>query len=112
MFWVNGSNAFLGMFPQWTLAGAVLAVGKAARDWVVDQRPFHWAHGVCETEVTVRPVDETDTIPHRIVMRITPDTVRGWREIGINPFIEACAQLKEHLGGNRPTGELTLLTLL
>jgi hypothetical protein len=45
-------------------------------------------------------------------MVIRPETTRRWKEIGINPFLEARAQLKEHLDSIRPALSLSQLLLL
>jgi hypothetical protein len=38
--------------------------------------------------------------------------VRRWKDIGINPFLEACAQVREHLCGERGAGTVSYLVLL
>lgn len=111
MFLEGTPDAFLGVRPEWTLEGVKLPCeSEAGLD--LEQRPFQWAHGVWETEVVARAKGAADNLPHRVIMRIAPDTVRRWKEVGINPFLEACAQLREHLARKRHPGELSLLILL
>ena len=43
------------------------------------------------------------TIRPRASLRVTPDTLRWWKEAGINPFLEACAQLKNTSGATPDT---------
>jgi hypothetical protein len=113
IFLEGSSRAFLGKRPEWTLAGACLQNGSRPAHWKIDQRPFHWADGVWEAEILATPSDDTFSASlRRIIMRIAPDTMRRWNEIGINPFLEACAQLKDHLRSKASPGEMTLLTLL
>jgi hypothetical protein len=47
-----------------------------------------------------------------LTLRIASDTVRRWKDIGINPFLEACAQMKEHLCGERGGHTRSYLVLL
>jgi hypothetical protein len=103
-------NAFLTMRPVWTLAGAALTV--AGKDLSLDQTAFRWIDGVWEADVAVCHAENGDGPWHRLTLRIASDTARRWHEAGINPFIEACAQLKEHLGGVRKGGATSFLTLL
>jgi hypothetical protein len=115
LIFLEGSpRAYLGKLPEWTLTGACLENGNdSCPEWTIDQRPFHWADGVWEAELLATPHEESrSTDARRIVMRITPDTMRRWKEVGINPFLEACAQLKDHLRSKASPGEMTLLTLL
>lgn len=105
------SNAFLTMRPSWTVAGAIVAVG--VEDSSLDQTPFRWIDGIWEAAVDVRHADNGNAPWHQLTLRISPDTVRRWNEAGINPFIEACAQLKEHLAGvRRADATSSFLTLL
>jgi hypothetical protein len=92
----ESKQAFLATRPEWTCRGALLktADGLAAR---VEQTPFMWVDGAWEAEVTIMPVEagpgmQTITLK----ARITPDTLRRWADMAINPFIEACAQLQDH----------------
>ena len=92
------SNAFLASRPEWTLAGATLSCGDDG-DLTLEQTPFRWSDGVWEAEVIVERVGHTPRVPHYLTLRIAADTVRRWKDIEINPFLEACAQIKEHLSG-------------
>jgi hypothetical protein len=98
------------MRPSWTVAGATLAVGVA--DLTFDQTPFRWIDGIWEADVEVHHSANGRGPWHQLTLRISSDTVRRWNELGINPFIEACAQLKEHLGAVRKAGVTSFLTLL
>jgi hypothetical protein len=113
MIFLEGSpRAFLGKRPEWTLDGARVE-NDNKHQWDIDQRPFHWADGVWEAEVTATGGDHTGVgDARRVIVRIAPDTMRRWKDIGINPFLEACAQLKDHLRSKAFPGEMTLLTLL
>jgi hypothetical protein len=104
------SNSFLMLRPEWTLTGAMLRCG-ARGDFTLEQRPFRWIEGVWEADVIVSPAD-TDKVPHQLTLRIASDTVRRWKDIGINPFLEACAQMKEHLCGERGGHTRSYLVLL
>jgi hypothetical protein len=112
IFLEGSSRAFLGKRPEWTLDGAL--VGNDSKpQWHINQRPFHWADGVWEAEVVATASDHhlADDL-RRVIVRIAPDTMRRWKEVGINPFLEACAQLRDHLRRKAFPGEMTLLTLL
>lgn len=111
MSFAGDAHAFIGLRPEWTLEGAELAGDHALR-FALEQSPFLWAHGVWEAEVLARPEGKLDSLPQRVLIRITPDTLRRWKEVGLNPFLEARAQLREHLSRKRPAGELSLLILL
>jgi hypothetical protein len=113
MIFLEGSpRAFLGRRPEWTLDGACVE-NDSRPQWNIDQRPFHWADGVWEAQVIATARDQSEAgDSRRVILRIAPDTVRRWKEIGINPFLEACAQLKDHLRSRAFPGEMTLLTLL
>jgi len=106
----DSPTAFLGHRPEWTLAGATLAASNGSEVRLV-QPPFQWNHGVWEADTLIFPTGGETTGPQRVMMRISPDTLRRWKEVAINPFLEACAQLKEHLH-RKTTGELSVLTLL
>jgi hypothetical protein len=103
------SKAFIAMRPSWTLAGSALSLNDGERH--LDQTAFRWNEGVWEAEVIVRR-DEPAIPWHYVTLRIASDTVRRWAELGINPFIEASAQLKEHLAAVRSAGATSFLTLL
>jgi hypothetical protein len=103
------SNAFIAMRPSWTLAGSVLPLTDGEAH--LDQTAFRWIDGVWEADVVVRR--DVPQVPwHHVTLRIASDTVRRWTELGINPFIEASAQLKEHLAAIRAGGVTSFLTLL
>jgi hypothetical protein len=105
------SHAFLSSRPEWTVNGALLktADGRAAR---VTQRPFVWAAGGWEAAVTLLPIEAMgDACSLEVRLRVTTDTLRRWAAIGINPFLEACAQLEEFWRTARRFGD-THLTLL
>lgn len=97
------------MRPSWTLAGSVVELPDGEAH--LDQSAFRWIDGVWEAEVLVRR--DVPHVPwHQVTLRIASDTVRRWTEVGINPFIEAVAQLKEHLAAIRGSGTTSFLTLL
>lgn len=111
MFLTDSSSAFLSARPEWTLSGAEVALngGPSHR---IEQTTFRLINGFWEAETVLR-CGEPDDIPlTRVVLRVTPETLRRWKEIGINPFLEACAQLREHLLRHRRQNHLTALTLL
>ena len=85
------SNAFIAMRPSWTLAGSVMSLANSEAH--LDQTAFRWVDGIWEAQVVVRP--DAPHVPwQHVTLRIASDTVRRWSELGINPFIEASAQLK------------------
>ncbi len=103
------SNAFIAMRPSWTLAGSVVALPDGEAQ--LDQSAFRWVDGIWEAEVLVRRA--APHVPWRqVTLRIASDTVRRWTELGINPFIEAVAQPREHLAAVRGAGVTSFLTLL
>jgi hypothetical protein len=76
------------------------------------QTPFVWAEGAWETEVTMTPIEAPEGVQSaRVKARVTPDTLRRWNEVGINPFIEACAQIQDHWRRARPDIVETLTLL-
>lgn len=92
----DATDAFLAARPEWTVNGALLKTsgGRAAR---VTQTPFSWLSGGWESRVTILPVEPVgDAKTIEIKVRVTPDTLRRWAEVGINPYLEACAQLEEY----------------
>jgi hypothetical protein len=93
------------------LTGAFVSCGNGA-DVRVEQTPFRWVEGVWETETVATGPSLGDTAPTRVILRVSPDTLRRWKELSINPFVEACAQLGEHLRQSSRHGHLTALTLL
>jgi hypothetical protein len=102
---------FLATRPEWTCRGALLKTsdGLAAR---VEQAPFVWVDGAWEADVTILPVEAAPGMRTiTLKARITPDTLRRWADIGINPFIEACAQLQDHWRRAKPDAQDTLTWL-
>lgn len=74
--------------------------GSAVR---LAQTPFVWTEGAWEADVTLIPIEAPEGIQSaQVKVRVTPNTLRRWSEVGINPFIEACAQLQEHWRRARP----------
>jgi hypothetical protein len=64
---------------------------------VIEQRPFEFADGAWQASVDIVPIEPLNGMRTvSVFLRVTPDTVRRWREIGINPFVEARAQLHDH----------------
>ena len=111
MFLSDSSGSFLSPRPEWTLAGAVVP-SRDGPSQTVEQTAFRLINGFWEAEAVLRCDDPDDGPPTRVVLRVTPDTLRRWKELGINPFLEACAQLKEHLRLYTRHHHLTALTLL
>jgi hypothetical protein len=106
----SSPNAFLGVRPEWTFSGTTVSVqGHTLR---LDQPPFRWIEGMWETELELHSADDVDRLPRQIVVRVSPDTLRRWKAVAINPFLEACAQVKEHLERRASPAELSILTLL
>lgn len=103
-------NAFIAMRPSWTLAGAVVSLAEG--ELHLDQTDFNWVDGIWEAEVAVRRGAASEPIWHHLRLRIAAATARRWTEVGINPFIEACAQVREHLASVRSAGAASFLTLL
>ena len=91
------------------MAGAVLECVDG--DVTLSQTPFRWIEGVWESETFVTHNGDSDD-PTRVILRISPETLRRWKDVGIDPFVEACAQLEEHLRGHARHGHLSALTLL
>jgi hypothetical protein len=105
------SNAFLALRPEWTLAGATLSCGTSG-DVSFEQTPFRWIDGIWEAVVAIQRTGRPEAVPHQLTLRITSDTLRRWKDIGINPFLEACAQIREHICGTQGSGTASFLTLL
>jgi hypothetical protein len=108
IYFADSPGAFLGTRPDWTL-------DEASVEWLdgsvvrLSQEPFRWARGVWETEVVVTHPGAAAT---QLLIRIEPITLRRWKEIGINPVVEAWAQLRDHLRRASGKGASSLLTLL
>jgi len=111
MFMTGTSGSFLAVRPEWTLAGAVVTFGYGSNQ-TVEQSAFRLVDGFWVAEAVLRCDDSDDSPPTRVVLRVTPDTLRWWKEAGINPFLEAWAQLQEHLRFHTRHNHLTALTLL
>ena len=97
--------------PEWTVNQALLknADGTAVR---LLQTPFVWNEGAWEADVTLTPIEAAEGVQSaQVKVRVTPGTLRRWIDVGINPFIEACAQLQEHWRRARP-GIVDTLTWL
>jgi hypothetical protein len=105
------SGSFLSVRPEWTLAGAIVSFTYGPNQ-TVEQSAFRLVDGFWEAEAVLRCDDADDRPATRVVLRVTPDTLRRWKEVGINPFLEACAQLQEHLRFHTRHNHLTALTLL
>ena len=111
MFLTNPSGAFLSPRPEWTLSGAAVSLNGSASH-KVEQTAFRLVDGVWEAETVLRSGKRAEIHPTRVVLRVTPETLRRWKEAGINPFLEACAQLREHLLRHTRHHHLTALTLM
>lgn len=83
-------------------------VSLSAGDVTLEQAPFRLTDGVWQCQITARGPGEG--VPHRILLRVAADTLRRWRELAINPFLEARAQIREHLT-QKNLGAMSLLTL-
>ena len=99
---------FLDIRPSWTLDGAVVSL--PAGEVSLEQSTFRLTDGVWQCQVTARRPAET-AVPHCILLRVAPHTLRRWKELEINPFLEARAQIHEHLT-QKDLGAMSLLTLL
>lgn len=106
----GSSGSFLASRPAWQLVGAVVGSGEGA--FTIDHPPFRWIDGLWETETVLTKPNQNGQPLTRVVLRISPETLRRWKDVGINPFLEACAQLEEYLRIPTRHGHLTALTLL
>ena len=106
----ESSPPFISFRPEWTVNGALLKTpdGRAAR---LRQSAFTWVAGAWQARVTILPVEASAHLETlEIQVRITADTLRRWSNVGINPFLEACAQLEEFWRVHtRDAGQLTWL---
>jgi hypothetical protein len=96
-------QSFLTSRPEWTVNQALLKLidGGAVR---VSQLPFVWVEGAWEADVTLTPIEAPEGVQSvNLKVRVTPDTLRRWNDVGINPFIEACAQLQDHWRRAKPS---------
>jgi hypothetical protein len=99
---LSEAQSFLASRPEWTVNQALLKLkdGNAVR---LSQTPFVWNEGAWEADVTLTPIEAPEGVQSaQVKVRATPDTLRRWAELGINPFLEGCAQLQEHWGRARP----------
>ena len=107
------SGSYLTSRPDWTLTGATITTREGARARVEEESPFHWTELAWQTEVSIRLEAALDAPFNivRMIVRVTPDTLRRWKQVSIDPVIEACAQLQDHWRSARggDTGTLTLL---
>ncbi len=78
----------------------------------IEQGPFRWADGAWEAEALVASAGGRGSPPTRVALRVDPDTLRRWKEAGIDPVREAVAQLAEHVRGAARRGQPSTLTLL
>lgn len=88
-------NAFISSRPEWTLNEVLITTPdeQAAR---LVQTPFAWTDGAWTAEVSIVPIEATNGTQTLVMnVRVTPDTLRRWKDVGINPFIEARAQVQE-----------------
>ena len=108
-FLTDSHGSFLTSRPEWTLEGALLKSGESTL--AVEQPPFRWTDGLWEAEAVVNGTNHNKT-PTRVVLRVSPETLRRWKDLEINPFLEACAQLEEYLRIQTRHGHLTALVLL
>lgn len=99
---------FLDSPPAWTLDGAVVSLPQG--DVTLEQSVLRLTDGVWQCQVSARGAADGEP-PHRILLRVAPHTLRRWKEVEINPFLEARAQIREHLT-EKDLGAMSLLTLL
>lgn len=106
-------GAYLASCPDWTLNCATLTARDGSLARIEEQTPFHWEQLAWQTEISIRLGAEREGQPEdlRLTVRITPDTLRRWKQVSIDPLIEACAQLQDHCRSAR-TGAVSTLTLL
>lgn len=108
---LSESQSFVASRPVWTVNDALLKLddGNAVR---LAQTPFVWNDGAWEADVTLAPIEAPEGVQSvQVKVRVTPTTLRRWSEVGINPFLEACAQLQEQWRRARP-GIVDTLTWL
>jgi hypothetical protein len=101
-------GTFLSNRPSWTLTNAAFRTADG-RTIKIEQSPFRFVDGLWQAEAAVTGLNGATT---HVVLRIAPETLRRWAEAGINPFLEAAAQLEEHLRPAARQGHLSVLTLL
>ena len=108
---LHPSATFLTVPPDWTLEGVSLPCDDI-ENAVLEQHPFRWINGLWEAETVVARAFGSPNPPHVVLIRIAPDTLRRWKDLAIDPLIEACAQLKDHLLAGALTNQRSVLTLL
>jgi hypothetical protein len=69
-------------------------------------------NGVWEAETLVERPSPCVRTPHVVHIRIAPETLRRWKDLAIDPLIEACEQLKDHLRNGVPATDQSVLVLL
>lgn len=107
----DSSRSFVSSRPEWTLDGCPLTTsdGRPAR---IEQSPFVWNDGAWESQITILPIQPTES--DRSVngmLRVTPDTLRRWKDVEIDPAIEACAQVTDAWRSASPDAPLTVILL-
>jgi hypothetical protein len=102
------SSPFLDIRPSWTLDGAVVSLPSG--DVSLEQLPFLWSAGIWQSDVFARNGDDA-VAPRRVLLRVATHTLRRWKELGLNPFLEARAQIRDHLAQRNLTA-VSMLTLL
>ena len=108
---LDPANAFLSSRPEWTL-NEVLVTAPDDRAARLTQTPFVWNEGAWTADVSIMPIEATNGAQTVVVLlRVTPDTLRRWKDVSINPFLEARAQLQDlwRSSQGRDPGTLTLL---
>lgn len=106
----DSSRPFHATPPRWSVDGT--AINHGADKSFVEQGPFRWVDGAWEAEALVAPAGARANQPTRVALRVDPDTLRRWKDAGIDPVREAVAQLAEHLRGTARRGQPTTVTLL
>lgn len=111
MIQTDRPGAFITSRPEWTIQDACINAADNTQ-LNVTQGPFFWSDGAWQADVTVLAKGSPEGgEPLRLTLRISPDTLRRWREVSINPLVEACAQLRDHIRTARQ-GYIGTLTLL
>lgn len=107
----DSSGSFVTSRPEWTLDGATCTSrdGRPAR---IEQSPFVWNDGAWESQLTIIPIQPA--AGERSInglLRVTPDTMRRWKEVEIDPVIEACAQVADAWRSAKADEPLTVILL-
>lgn len=103
----DSSKPFHATPPDWSVAGTGNGAGR-----FLEQGPFRWVDGAWEAEALLAPATRKGNSPTRVVMRVDPDTLRRWKDAGIDPVREAVAQIAAHLRVAARRGAPATLTLL